>query len=376
MCNDRIKKNLPKVMVNDDITNESYVQDLARMMKVGNGEEVNDVLRVMFSKIGYTENDTITISKVVKSAFDSVRLEFEVNGEYAFKTVFHRRYGKDCVGLSLTDKNKDHYMYKCDISRDEDDAFDVKMNLKGSEVGQGRNLVISKKNSGSFKYSFFSPAMESGFIEQVIGLEVYCTDEEKKRNISNGEYASPKNEKALIAYLSNCTFPVNIGELFEVVKELSFDGDLTNLPSFCLDVLTVINLSSYEERAFTDLIYTKNGELKRIGFSHIGEFEDCGRNCGGAVEFISGGGRAYSVLNLPGRWERLGCLYEADDRASKGFVDNCVKEIVRLFPTQAEKFLGSYYIKEEKDNPNQLSFFDGKPKQFSKIDDLKKNGDN
>lgn len=361
------KDDKPQIFINDNIDNKRYMQDLAKMMKVDNALDVNETLSVLFSKIGYSCNDKIYLSNVIRSAYDEVRLEFKVNDKETFKTTFHKRYGRHCLGLALTKDNKDHFKYRCDISRNASGEIDATVMLNGAEIGQERDLVKFDKDFGSYKYSFFSPASDTGFIEQVIGLTVCCSEQEKKFNRINKKYLSPKNEKALIAYLSNCTYPVDIGKIFEDVKELVFDGDVSQVPFLNLDVLTCINHSSGEERCFTDKIQIKNGKPECIGFSHIGGFGDCERNFGGAVNFTSSSGMTYFVLHLPGRWEDLGYIDDQNDsRVSQRFVNESARKVAKLFPIEAKEFLGERYVEDQLGTSEQMNFLDNVAKQYVK----------
>lgn len=356
-------ENKPQIIINENITDNNFILHLAKMMNVNSDDDVIEFLGVLFSKLGFTINDNIVISKVVKNSYDAVRLEFQVNGDSILKTLFHRRYGRNCLGLALTDSNKNHYMYKCDISKS-NDGFNIKMLLKGSEIGQGKDLVICKKDYNNFSYSFFSPISESGFVKQVITLNVLCSDEEKTINKAKKEYLSPKNEKSLIAYLSNCSYPVDLRKIFEDIRALSFDGDLTSIPYFDIRVLTIFKLNHGDERFDTDHILLRNGKLQRISFSHIGQLRDCSTNFGGSVEFVPGG-LAYWMLYPNGRWEMLGFIdnINNDERVSKNLVDESASEIIRLFPNDAERILIGIYDNEILKSSLESGFINRKTKQ-------------
>lgn len=369
-CN-KIKDKLPKVLVDNEVTDESYIENLAKMMYVSDSEDVNKVLSIIFSKLGLDGEDTVTIENVTHSAYDAVEIDCSVNDGDSFKVLFHRRYGKDYLGLALTDCEKDHYNYCFGISKTNNDIFDVKMFLKGYEIGRGTDLIICRRGYGGVSYITFSATSPGGKIEQHLSLDIKCSKEEENANKENGEYYVPKNEKALVTYLSNCSYPIKLGKVFQDIRQLSFDGDLSLVPCFNLDVITVRGEKRIDDRLKTDNIELQNGKLIKFGLSHVGNLKDCSvKNCGAAVEFLGSGSMRYSYFVPRKGYESLGVVNidDNDNRISRGIVSEVVEELLRLFPEDAEKFLGEEITaRVEDDTVEQRGLFVNTPRQFSKV---------
>lgn len=349
-----IGKGRPIIILNDDCT-----ENLSKIMSVNSNEEVDKILSIIFSKLGFKDKDKIDVSKIMRNAYDLVELEFQVNHTNAFKVIFHRRYGRDCLGLMLTDTNKNHYAYKCNIFKKDDENFDVKMMLKGFE----NNLITCKKNYDNLSYSFFQPTSKSGKIRQIINFEILCSDE--KKNASR-EYLNIKNEKSLVSYLSNCKYPLNLSKVYEDIKELCFEGDVSHLLIFNLNVITILNQKNSSKRFFSDGIVLKCGQLDKFWFSHIGRLGDSSKNYGGVVEFVPAG-LIYSVLHTNGRLESLGFIddIESDVRVSRSLVDTSALELIRLFPKDAERLLPKVY--GESELKNILNLASSNDKQYCSI---------
>lgn len=363
---------LPKVVVGENVTDKSYVDYLIKMMNVNDEEEVNRALAVIFAKLGLKEDDVVTISNVSSSAYDAVRAELQINGLDAVKALFHRRYGRDSFGLALTDSKKDHYMYKCNISKNDLDKIDVSMMLKGYDIEQGNEAVVCRRGFNGVSYSTFSATSPGGRIEQQLTLNVKCNDEDIALNREKGEYFTPKNERTLIAYLRNRSYPIKLDEVFKVVEELSFEGDLSKYPEFELYVVTGRKHSHGEDREKTDIISLHNGKLEKFGLMHPGELHDCSiKNNGAAVEFIGIGSMRYYNLVPRGGINDLG-VYDIDtddSNISADVVCEVGEKLVRLFPDDAEKMFNGKLNRNNRET-DQLSLFDDSVKQKSKSDDL------
>lgn len=368
-----IDEEFPKVVVGENVTDNSYVSHLAKMMNVNDEADVNRVLSVIFSKLGLKKDDVVTISNITHSAYDAVRAELQVNGQDAFKAIFHRRYGKDCLGLALTDSKKGHYMYRCDVSKAESDELDVLMMLKGYDVGEDKDLVVCRRGYDGVSYSTFSATSPGGRIEQLLSLDVKCSDEDIALNREKGIYFTPKNERLLITYLKCCSYPIKLDKVFSDVKELGFDGDLSKYSTFDLYVVTGRKHSHGEDRVKTDVISLKNGELDKFGLLHAGELLDCDtKNSGAAVQFIGKGSmRYYSVVPRKG-FNDLGVIdiNTNDSNISTTAVGEVGERLVRLFPEAAEKMFDGRLTSSD-EVADQFCLFDNLPKQKSKSDDLK-----
>ena len=222
----RIKEEGP-IVLSGSFVDKSYFYHLADMMKISDSKDVNDALRVIFSRLGYTEKDTITIKSVPKNDWDMVRIVFDLNGKSSFDIKFHRRYSNAVLGMSLTDCKGDNYGYQCKVVENNGE-FDANLYLKGYHIGKDKNLIYCERGFDGVRYVFFSAdEATQGKLKQQLTLYVECGVADALDNRSNGVYYSPRNERELINYLSNVTYPVDLCDVYSGVCDISFKGRRT-----------------------------------------------------------------------------------------------------------------------------------------------------
>ena len=71
---EKMLEGFPNVTVLEKISNGNgrYINNLANLMNISNGDDINYVLSILFSKFGFTEKDSIVIDDVLKNAWDMV----------------------------------------------------------------------------------------------------------------------------------------------------------------------------------------------------------------------------------------------------------------------------------------------------------------
>lgn len=355
----RIKEEGP-VVLSGSFVDKSYLYYLADMMKISDSKDVNKVLSEIFLRLGYTDKDTIRFKSVPKDAWDMVRIIFEVNDKENIDVKFHRRYGKDVLGLSLTDSKGDNYGYQCRISEN-DDEFCVEMYLKGYHVGKDKNLVICERGFDGVNYVFFSAdGATQGKLKQQLTLNVECSVDEAFENRNNGVYYMPRNEAQLIEYLRNVSYPVDLCSVYNGICDISFD-DVSSLEEFNLNVVTENKRKGFSDREVTDQILLKRGKLHRFGLLHEGEVEDCPMdNRGFSVTFIGNGYIEYKTVAANGGFTSSEVDYI--DCGSELISSSCVREVaekmIDMFPEQCDAMLKGRYQKNEESVCEQICMFD------------------
>ena len=387
---EKMLEGFPNVTVLEKISNGNgrYINNLANLMNISNGDDINYVLSILFSKFGFTEKDSIVIDDILKNAWDMVELQFKINGEKTWCAKFHNRFGTRLLGMAVTDEQKDYYSYVCKVDErknssepDEEKCtseIDVYMVEKGYDAGKGKKQIICERSVYGVKYTFCSPVSKNGKEAQIISLKIDCPLEVQEQLKRDWEFYIPKNERALIAYLSNCTYPVNIDKIYQDIVSLSFDGDITDYPLFDLHTLMTRQFKGENERIITDSIKLKNGKLESFGMMHKGSSSGCSiKNHGAAVEFIGNGWMNYHVLTPKNGYVRFGTqgVEEEDSLIDPEVVSEVAVKMIELFPEQAERMLGRDYFSKcqkshESDQIDMFSMMDS-PKQLSKSDDKK-----
>lgn len=395
---DKDKKSLPVITVSEKVSNGSgrYINNLARIMDISNSNDINRVLSVMFSKLGLNERDNVVIEDVLKNAWDMVELQFKINDEKTWYIKFHNRFGRDLLGAAVVDDKKDWYSYYCKILgeklpsttgvKEEETSvrdIDILMRLKKYTVGLGtgnmKDFLSCERGHQGVLYCFGSPVSKNGKNAQEIYFKINCPNDMAKQNIDNEGYYAPKNEKALIAYLSNVSYPVKIDKIYQDILNLCFDGDMPEYPLFDLHILMSKQQKGEEERIITDSVILRDGKLKAFGMMHNGSVEGCSvKNVGATVEFIGNGWMNYHVFTPKNGYVTFGTqgIEEEDSLIDPNLVREVADRMIEMFPEQAERMLGeAYYSKcmssRENDQVGLFAMGDA-PKQFKKSDDMKK----
>lgn len=369
---------LPVVNVAEGV-DLSYRNNLASMMNISNSKDVERVLAIIFSKLGFTEKDKIILSNVSTNCWDMIRADFSINGKHTYKCAFHRRYGLGYLGMSLSDDKNNSYNYKCGtiekyVSKDKNNKseFFVSMLLNRYSVNDGRETIICKRDFDYVKYFFCSPISKSGRMDQQLCLVVECPEELAKLNKENGTYYVPKNEKTLISYFASRPYPIDIEKTFKDIVNLSFD-DLKEFPLFDMSVTTTRHSKKEEESVVTDIIKLRNGKLEAFGALHCCKTNGCNvKNNGAAVVFTGNNKMNYYVLLERKGYLSFKCIdVDTSDEAIDSSVVSEVKvKLIKLFPEYAEGMIrvGSEYLDVES-KYGQLSMFseiDDSPKKFIK----------
>lgn len=355
----RIKEEGP-VVLNSSFVDKSYLYFLADMMNISDSNDVLEVLKRMFLEFGYTDSDIITVRGVPKSAWDMVRVVFGVNGKNNFDIKFHRRYGRDVLGVSLTDSKGDNYSYQCRVSENNGE-FDTDLYLKGYHIGKDKNLIICERGYDGVRYSFFScDDATQGNFKQQLTLNVDCSVEESRDNRTNGVYYTPKNESTLVNYLSNISYPVDLCSVYNGVCDIAFE-DVSSLENFELNVVTENKTKDFHEREVTDVIHLQRGELKRFGLLHADKVLDCSLdNKGYSVTFLGNGYMEYRGLIPKGGFSSR-CVEYIDvgtDDVSYSCVSEVADKMIGMFPVDSEKILKGKYKKDDDSLCEQISMFD------------------
>ena len=355
----RIKEEGP-VVLSGSFVDKSYLYYLADMMKISDSKDVNNALSQIFLRLGYTDKDTIRFKSVPKDAWDMVRIIFEVNGKENIDVKFHRRYGKDVLGLSLTDSKGDNYGYQCRVSEN-DGEFSADVYLKGYHVGKDKNLVICERGFDGVNYVFFSADdVTQGKLKQQLTLNVECSVEEAFENRDNGVYYSPRNEAQLIEYLRNISYPVDLCSVYNGICDISFD-DVSSLVEFNLNVVTENKTKGFNDREVTDQILFKRGKLERFGLLHEGKVGDCIMdNRGFSVIFIGNGYIEYKTVAANGGFTSSEVDYVDCERSaiSTSCVRKVAEKLIDMFPERCDKMFKGRYQRDDDLSCEQISMFD------------------
>ena len=388
---EKVNDRLPVVMVGEKLVdnNGRYIQNLFKIMNISDESDINEVIRVIFSKLGSDENDTIVIEDVLKNAWDMVELQFKINDEKTWYIKFHNRFGRNCVGVAITDDVKNWYSYYCkilkgNVSLDSDvkeknettGDIDVSMRLKKYTLGLGtgnvKDFISCEKGHQGVLYWFGSPVSKDGKNDQMIYFKINCPDEMAKKNLDNETYYSPENEKELIDYLSNVSFPVKIDRVYSDILNLCFDGSVPKYPLFDLHVVMSKQQKGEEERIVTDSVILVDGKLKTFGMMHNGSVEGCSmKNVGATVEFIGNHWMNYHAFVLKNGYAslRVQGIDEEDSLIDINLVRDTACKMIEMFPDDASRMLGEKYYSsciESSLEGDGLSSVVERPKQYKK----------
>lgn len=326
----KVKKTLPKVEFESGI--DAYIMDkyytdykvvgrgiyrnhtvfplcptLASLFLIKEPKNVPTILAMIFKKLGYSKKDTITI------LFDEHRTDdmgcdvrYTVNGktnQLYFKELYLSEGGRDAFSFRLVTKGYEPLGYYCKITEtvipvefhsplsrqvlsvrsgmtggnihfdssmtivQSVDFFPKEINYKLDDRHVLQEYINGEAGAFTFRYSVDFELESHDIPSYAFSLKVRL--KENPNNRYNLSYYRPDNEEELISYLNGLSCPIDVGEVYKRICEISFGNDMSKY--YMLELNVFLRKYSYIYREYSrtiiDQLTFRNGILESFGMS-------------------------------------------------------------------------------------------------------------